>query len=81
MKRIPLDAVLEILTKVSTRSHIPNVIDAVMEIPTINPFATIDEMIEYRNETERRWLYLSDNEDYARSVLQELKSRLLITQK
>ena len=33
----------------------------------------IEKMIDDFNETERRWLYLSDNETYARDVLIETK--------
>lgn len=36
----------------------------------------IKKMIDDFNETERRWLYLSDNETYARDVLIETKYKI-----
>lgn len=36
----------------------------------------IEKMIDDFNETERRWLYLSDNETYARDVLIETKYKI-----
>ncbi len=60
--------VLSILTKVSPRSHMPNVIDAVMELPTIN-LSVIDELIKEKKHEPVSYI----------RALKELKQRLSIT--
>jgi len=58
----------------------PTVIDELDSLPTIDPIATIDEMIEYNKKSSD---YMNDKLAWPvrEKLLQELKSRLSLTQK
>ena len=87
MKLIPLEEAEKVFQKyihLAKKNHhktitIPMfevVADDIKEIPTIDPFSTIDEMIEeYKNDS------VALTNAYRIDWLQELKSRLSLTQK
>ena len=58
----------------------PTVIDELDSLPTIDPIATIDEMIEYNKKSSD---YMNDKLAWPvrEKLLEELKSRLSLTQK